>query len=331
VGDTVLKLSLQERERIAAKRLKNVLERHGVANARTLEQKISDADFPGLRIDPHILTPVRKRLTREGVIVRINQNNVPWYHLTDTPAHVVAKRLADQLPIYNALNAGAVTHRIGQQLEIATFRALSNVDKAVFYGQFRDLDDHDDSRPYSKEEPPQHIGSRQLPKGQRLDFIWHLADVGPVGIECKNVREWLYPNRKEIIETLAKCVTLDCVPVLIGRRVPFVTYLLLSTCGVIVHQTYNQLLPASDQALADQARDKALLGYHDIRTGNQPDDRLVTFISKNVPKIAGEARAKFDDYQDLLFAFGHMSYEEFAARVRRRSQGLNEDADWLAE
>lgn len=86
-----------------------------------------------------------------------------------------------------------------------------------------------------------------------------------LGLECKNVREWLYPDRTEIRETIDKCLRLDCVPVLIGQRIPYVTFRLLQPCGVIMHQTYNQLFPASDQDLADRARHKHNLGYHDIR------------------------------------------------------------------
>jgi hypothetical protein len=120
------------------------------------------------------------------------------------------------------------------------------------------------------------------------------------------------------------------VTVIIARRIPYVTFRLLRPCGVIVHQTYNQLFPLSDQALADRARHKRNLGYHDIRVGNAPDARLLKFIGKNLPAIAEGARSRFDEYRDLLtdFVSGALSYDEFAARVRRRQSGTNEDHDW---
>jgi hypothetical protein len=120
------------------------------------------------------------------------------------------------------------------------------------------------------------------------------------------------------------------VPVLIARRVPYVTYMLLKTCGVIIHQTYNQMLPNFDAELAEQARRKDNLGYHDIRVGNLPDERLKKFIGTNMPAVAAQARERFDQYKDLLEAFGakDMPYHEFAARVRRRSQGVDEDKDY---
>jgi hypothetical protein len=104
----------------------------------------------------------------------------------------------------------------------------------------------------------------------------------------------------------------------------------LGKCGLIIHQTYNQLLPSSEAELAAKVRDKTLLGYHDVRTTNQPDARLVKFITQNLPAVAPAARAKFDEYADLLwdFAFGEKEYIEFSARVLRRSRGENEDGPY---
>ena len=117
---------------------------------------------------------------------------------------------------------------------------------------------------------------------------------------------------------------------LIARRIPFVTFKVLSICGVVFHQNYNQLLPEADRELAEKAKDKRLLGYHDIRVGNQPNDRLVKFVAINLPRILPQARDRFNEYKYLMgdFAGGTMSYEEFVARVRRRSQGVYEDGDW---
>jgi hypothetical protein len=154
--------------------------------------------------------------------------------------------------------------------------------------------------------------------------------AGPLGIEVKNVRNWLYPDRREIIETIRKCLILNCVPVVIARRVPYVTFALLSKCGVLFHENYRQLFPATAQALADQARDKTLLGYHDLQLGSEPDDRLKRFLNSTLADQAETARAKFEEHKDLLEAFsiGGMRYNEFAGRVLRRSRGQNEDGEF---
>src|SRR5208282_696413 len=134
-----------------------------------------------------------------------------------------------------------------------------------FQGRFRDLTAHDDSFLYRKEEPPQHIGANELRGEERLDFLVRHSRAGYLGIECKNTRPWLYPHDTDVREALVKCLALDVVPVIIARRIPFVSFKILSTCGVIMHETYNQLLPNADAALAARAKDKKLLGFHDIR------------------------------------------------------------------
>lgn len=326
------KLSRRERDDLARRRLTRVLASHGIATARTLEQKISDAGPTPQRIDPHILTRVRNRLVDEGRILRTIHHNTPWFCLHDTPTTTTAQRLQAQLPVLQTFTAGTLTTRIGQTLEIATFRALAQRPNTIFFGRFTDLDQHRDDKPYSKEEPPQHIGTNTLTGKQRLDFIEIHPQAGPLGLECKNVREWLYPDRREVKDLILKCLLLNAVPVLIARRIPYVTFWLLSRCGVVVHQTYNQLLPDADSALAAEVRRKDLLGYFDIRTGNTPDTRLVKFITVNLPRVAPEARTKFANNRDLLELFvrgqGKQAYRDFAARVRRRTAGTNEDHDW---
>ena len=308
----------------------SILGRHGIANARTLEQKISDAGPFDQRINPHILTDERRFLLKNSQIVSVTHSGASWFYLPSTPRDTVNERLAEQLPIFQRLQRGNFGNRVGQCLEIAIYRALLRQSSLEYLGGFRNLDEHDDSRLYSKEEPPQSLSGKRLTGDQKLDFVVHHPEAGWAGIESKNIREWLYPNRTEIISLLGKAVRLDCVPVLIGRRIPFVTFKILSTCGVVLHETYYQLLPEADHTLAQKAKHKDLLGYHDIRVGNQPNDRLLKFFAVNLPRVLPKAREQFNEYKDLLaeFAGGTIAYKEFAGRVRRRSQGAYEEGDW---
>ena len=95
-------------------------------------------------------------------------------------------------------------------------------DSLEHLGGFDDLEDHDDSTLYSKEEPPRSLSGRRLPGKKRLDFLCLHRECGGVAIEVKNVRPWLYPHQDEVVDLIAKAVALDCVPVLIARRIPFV-------------------------------------------------------------------------------------------------------------
>ncbi len=294
-----------------------------------LKQKISDAGPSNQRIDPHILTITRKRLQAESEVLQLQAGGIPWFHLAKTKADAVQKRLATLLPIHRQTHGPRFLNLLGQTMEIAVFRGLAAQTALPFLGHFLDLDAHDDSSLYRKEDPPSALGGRRIPNGKRLDFIVTPPTTGGSygGIEVKNIREWIYPNRAEIRDLLFKCCSLDVVPVLIARRIHYSTFSVLNPCGVILHQTFNQLYPRSASALALRVRDKRALGYHDVRVGNEPDQRLLRFLHVNLPKLLPNAHRQFQRYKDLLcgYASGAYEYKSFAARVKRRMRGQPED------
>ena len=117
---------------------------------------------------------------------------------------------------------------------------------------------------YRKEEPPSYIGNRAIPGDGRLDFLYLHPAAGPAGVEAKNGREWHYPDGNVIREMLFKCIALDCIPILVARRFPTVTSEVLGMCGVVLHQTRNQLYHVADKDLAYRAKAQDSLGYDDI-------------------------------------------------------------------
>jgi hypothetical protein len=261
------------------------------------------------------------------VIRQIKQNDAPWYYLTTTPATAVENRLSELNKLHRQTRDPQVDGLLGQTLEIAIFRALKRQKTLDFFGDFPDLDIHDDSILYSKEEPPSSLNGRRLPGRRKLDFLVGHPQAGYAGIEVKNTRPWIYSASEEIQDMLLKCCSLYVVPVLIARRIHYSTFSVLNPCGVILHQTFNQLYPESKRELAEQVKDKRLLGYHDIRLGNTPDKRLIKFIQQDLPGLLPEARRRFDTFQDLLFRYadGEHTYASFAARVKRRMRGESED------
>lgn len=310
-------LSAEERFELAKKRVRSILRAHGVATARILEQKISDAGPLNQRIDPHVLTVAKNELIKSGVVVPLHRGSIPWFHLATTSSEHVRERLEILEPIQRATMEHSFTVRAGQALEIAVFRALRGQESLQFFGNFPDLSEHDDGQLYRKEEPPSSVSGAQIRGGRKLDFLALDTKAGPVGIEVKNIREWLYPDREELRELIGKCCDIGAVPVLVARRIPYVTFSVLGGCGLIFHQTYNQLYPNADKELALRARDKKLLGYHDIRLGNEPDARLVRFVQENLPGVVRAARVRFDLHAKVLelFGSGAMAYAEFVGRV----------------
>jgi hypothetical protein len=287
---------------------------------RTLEMKVSDAGPKGQRVNPHVLTRARAELEKAGRIKRVGQ---VWFHRQNESPERVKDRLAVLQPLYDRLANPSFKVRMGQTLEIAIYRALQEAPFG-FVGGYPDLDDHDDSTLYSKEEPPLRVSGRSMPGEKRFDFLAFHGTAGPLGIEAKNIREWMYPDRPEVKELLLKALAVDAVPVLIARRIPYVTARLLKTAGVMLFETYNQLYPNADAGLAADVRVKTNLGYHDVRAGNQPN-----FVASTINASADEYRRRYERHKDLLgdFVSGDLPYAGFAARIRRREQGVDENAD----
>ncbi len=317
------------REAVAQTRILNILQKQGVANLRTLEHKIADAGPYNQRVQPHIITSAKQALLRRGDLIITDYERSQWYHrANENPAKIQA-RLAELQPIWARFTNGATAARTGQALEIAVWRALRAAGIDV-YGGFDDLNQHDDSKLYHKVEL-QSFNGATIGK-HALDFIVRVGNHH-CGIEVKNTRPWFYAHDPDLRELIRKALTLQVQPVLIARRIQYVTFRVLGTCGLIMHETYNQRMANADTELANLARHKDLLGYHDIRTGNLADARLANFFTKSLPAIVDQAQEKVARYRDLLWAFSaeKMAYEEFAARVRRREQGQNEDNDWPDE
>jgi len=244
-------------------------------------------------------------MVERGLLIKRLHHGMAWFHLPDVDPASLEARLAILAPLMN--RKGDLTTRIGQTLEIATFRALSAQSTLQFLGHFRDLDDHDDSTPYSKVEPPTFLSGNST--SGELDFLVQYNGAGFAGLELKNIREWFYPARTEVRELLLKCCSLNLVPVLIARRIHISLFNVLNPCGVITHQTYNQLYPYSEAPLAEQVSHKDLLGYHDIRVGNAPDARLTHFIHVNLPSLLPTARKQFDRFRDVLADYANQRFD----------------------
>lgn len=313
---------IQERIAIGERRIQNILRKHGVATMRMLEQKISDAGPNPQRIDPHLLTKSRISLMNKGILKTLAPKGIQWHYLTETSPTFLNQRFNQLNAIHAQTESRAFTDRMGDTAEIAVMKAMQQ-SRSQFFGHFTDLGKHDDSQRYMKHDPDFYCG---VPiEGGKLDYILVHPEAGGMGIEIKNTREWIYPDKDIVTQLLRKCVQIDVVPVLIARRIHYSAFSILNACGGVIHQVYNQLYPTADSALAEQVRDRMLLGYADVRIGNEPDARLLKFFQSSLPSIAEESRDKFNENKELIeqYTQGNISYPQFVGKLR----GYFEDAE----
>lgn len=306
---------VEARIALARKRVASVLTRHGVAHLRTLEQKISDAGPTNQRIEPVLLTRAMTRMRDDGELLSLKDSDTKWFHLPGMQAAFIAERLATQRAVYLQVHNQEFAKHLGAALEVMVYRALLDY-KLPTWGGFQKLDVPPGEH-YKKIEPQTTYNERTCKSP--VDFLALVAGE-MLAIEVKNMREWVHPASAEVKKFLLKAVDLDMVPVLIARRIPYVTMQIFEPCGVLAHQTYNQRYPAGFDAIAAQAMHKDLLGYHDIRIGTEPDSRMRRFFSELLPSLVPKARPKFDQMKDLVGAFakGEMSYKAFYTELQIR-------------
>lgn len=281
-------------------RLPNVLERETVAHQKTLEQKISDQGPSPLRVDPHLLGLAIRELTNERGILRPYTHNATgatqWYANARANPKIVQKKLDELAPLYAKVSIGNFKNLVGDALEVIVFKALKVLNAAQsrysFQGALRLDQPKNAFGRYRKIEPPTVISGHETQK--LADFILSGFDTGPISIECKNYREWIYPHHDIIKETIQKALETRTTPLLIARRFHYTTIRnFLEPAGIIAHETYYQYYPADQAELADQVKNKRSLGFSDIRATEEPHPRTTKFFERILPRIADNSARMF--------------------------------------
>ena len=289
-----------ERVRIAMARLPNVLERQTVAHQKTLEQKIADQGPRAMRVHPHLLGLAIRELAVERRTLRTYRHpstgNTGWYATARTDEAAVRQKLDEIAPLYAQVKSGYFPNFVGDALEVVIFKALQTLNASNPRYSFDGAIDLEgpktsDGR-YRKIEPPNVISGY---KTQKLaDFVLYGFDSGPIFIECKNYREWIYPHHHTINELILKSIETRTTPLLIARRIHYTTLRnFLEPAGILAHETYYQYYPADQHELAARVKDKRLLGFSDVRATENPDPRTIKLFHQHLPQIVDLAAQRF--------------------------------------
>jgi len=149
-------------------------------NLENAGTKDCDAGPTPQRVDPHLLTHSRTQLQQEGrILTRIGLQNREWHYLPETDPAVVEQRFQELQELHARTEARSFTMRMGQTAEIAVIKALQQ-SKSNFIGHFTDLELHDDSTMYMKNDPDFVSGIHI--RGGRLDYILFHPEAGPMGL-----------------------------------------------------------------------------------------------------------------------------------------------------
>jgi hypothetical protein len=137
-----------------------------------------------------------------------------------------------------------------------------------------------------------------------LDGILIHKDTSiPVGIEIKNKREWKYPPDVEIWITIAKCVSIEVLPVFVARKIPEITKFFFKKAGILGLETQFQFIHPCKETEFKNVIDKNYLGYSDIKLSVDTRSNLDKFFVENIPNNIEEYYETFMQNKNLLFKY----------------------------
>jgi hypothetical protein len=300
-----------ERIVLAKRRIQSVLDRDLVCNQKTLEQKISEQGPKPMRVDPHLIGKAILDLTELNRLTRhahVLTKGIAWFANPGTSANLVNNRLEVLAPLYDRIIGHGFGNLSGDALELIVWkclRAIHQADKRYPYMGHFDLSQPKDAHGrYRKSQPPKTLGERSTIK--EADFFQFGHAAGTLCIECKNLREWMYPDHPLIKELIIKASELGAIPVLIARRVHYTTRInLLEPAGIIAHESLFQYYPAHEVELARQVSDARSLGFTDVVATEEPHARTVKFFTRSLPAVVDYMAERWFQNEDALVAYAH--------------------------
>ncbi|NRF95765.1 hypothetical protein HQN89_33605 [Paenibacillus frigoriresistens] len=304
--------TLDEWHALGRKRILSILSKSRVTYNRHLEIKISEAGPRLQRVMPMLLSNVIREMVRSGELINQHQNpNI--LSLPDFGKPGDAARLKAFIGWHELfLKCSREEKLCGMVLERIVFEAVLLSQKYQIFGSGPEYDEKG-----NLDKPPHaellHYTGKTIyggEKGAGLDlFLVHQDLRFPIGIEVKNIREWVYPSSWQVWRLIARACSLECLPVLVARKIPYVTRAgLFKHFGILgfesQFQYYSQKIKAfSDYKFDDNVIHKDRLGFADIKffkKGDDVPDYFVKFFRDNLHTNAPEYYERFMNYLPVL-------------------------------
>lgn len=289
---------------LAQLRIPNILRVRVAATIRQLEVKISESGPPNRRAQPHILDTAIQRMLEGGQVIamrpeRLEQDDreTLFYTLPEFYPEPATGRMNRLLVHYRM-------HRTLARTQDYCGDVLEKVIEATFAAA-----------------GPQYQYVGRLPAGNigSLDGVWQLSGQR-IGVEAKNVREWIYPRSERVWRMIRKCLVVDAVPLLVTREAAYVTHMLFSRMGMLAFETHRQLFSPLVAPYLAYIRHTDELGYKDVLTWDptKPHPHLLTFLQKTVPQVLPATAAQWQGRRDLLALFAEQLGVRLDDQTRRR-------------
>ncbi|HXE75044.1 MAG TPA: hypothetical protein VNN18_05320 [Candidatus Xenobia bacterium] len=272
--------------RLAKWRCLNTLATHSICPIRMIEAKVCEAGPGDKRPNPLSVSDALKQLRNEGRIDRVKHQVRDAEFFFDARIDINREPhralFLNRLALYRKYIAFATENQLcGFVLEQVLDDAINRSGVATFVSRFPGCN---------------------IPQGRPLDSVFTVRGQ-LVGAEAKNLREWLYPESVEIWNLLSKCHSIDALPVLVARKLPYVTYLLFKKVGILGYQTHFQYFHPQLTAELESIKRVDGLGFKDIRTSLGPDLNLTRYIQNVLPRNLEDFKQRFLAAKPLVLKY----------------------------
>jgi hypothetical protein len=315
---------------IGRRRILSILARHRVSYSKHLEIKISEAGPRNMRVEPALLNQAFRQLKKEKAlpILQVGQFEVvgaPDFGRPGDKAKLGKFNRLHEL----FLDCSQISHLCGWQLEHFIYEAALN-HSAKQYMILGAGPTYVDGQLFKHPHSEQNFYmGRQSYGGAGLDLFFqynHQSEIIPVGVEAKNVRDWIYPASVEVWRMIARACTLECLPVMAARKISYITTAgFFSQFGILGFQTHFQYFNPAVRAFSKYnfkdvvAKDG--LGFADIKITDKLPQHFKHFFNDILPKEIKPYYDKFMSNRDLLMKYAieyKMAEDIYSASDRMR-------------
>jgi hypothetical protein len=146
-----------------------------------------------------------------------------------------------------------------------------------------------------------------------MQYNYQNKMIIPVGVEAKNIREWIYPASVEVWRMVARACTLECLPVMASRKISYITTAgFFAQFGIMGFQTHFQYFNPAVRSFSKykfkEVIEKDGLGFADIKITDKLPPHFITFFNTILPPQIKIYYDRFMSYRELLMKYA-IEYE----------------------
>lgn len=303
----------------ATRRLNALFQTYPVCSSREMEARLSDFGIQTIpRADPHHLTTARHHLSLQIV----SATPVPLYALPNIQVDSVKDTISRKEHLHNAFvnfTRDELCGDIAEKVILTCMEASQNLS----------LQPHELGRVSSIGN---NTTTNPLDTYAFLPFLHSSGTykVAVIGIEVKNIREWIYPESVEIWKALKACLDLNCIPVIINRSFHYTSFSFFRDIGVLGHETNKQyfaydLRKETDfQAIKDELYFRDIVPWKVTKKGVKLDPNVVKFFTTTVPKMIERTTGRFELNKSLLLQYAPGPLHREETTIQERSKLMEE-------